>query len=193
MRTLLASLLLVIGTIVATAGFARTQPQEPGWEQKTQIHLPAALGGLVLMLTAIALRQTARTAQDPQTDSSRGDDQRGFSLEAARASLQEACRQLSELENGTDGIPDPDTLERIATDQLEPVIDGRRQAMELLGPRRYAELFGAIAEAERWLNRAWSASVDGYATEARQSLANARRDLETALSLIHAWTAGPSA
>ncbi len=192
MRTVLSGFLLVVGTVVATLGFARTDPKEPGWRQKIQIHYPVAAAGLVLMLTAIALRYSGRVAPADRgrndSDDPAAPPSTGIDIGAIRQALSAARDQIRTLEQeeGETAVP-PAAIERIVTAHLMPIIERRHQILEQLGGRRFAELFGVIAEAERWLNRAWSAAVDGYPAEVNRSLANARRDLESALALVESW------
>jgi hypothetical protein len=89
---------------------------------------------------------------------------------------------LSDVSRGTAAL-----VERI--DQLSPeggaaeietfgegvltLVEQRQVLAQALGVGPYAEFMGQFSAAERDLNRAWSAAVDGYPVEARECLARA--------------------
>ncbi len=53
-----------------------------------------------------------------------------------------------------------------------------------LGMQRYADIMSPFANGERLLNRAWSASADGYVDEVRSCIAGARAELQKASRLL---------
>jgi len=54
----------------------------------------------------------------------------------------------------------------------------------LYGLQSYADLMSAFACGERYVNRAWSASADGYIDEVRASLDTALAQLTKAKNLL---------
>ena len=62
--------------------------------------------------------------------------------------------------------------ERIRED-LRRFVDARKSLIHLFGVQAYADVMSAFAAGERNLNRVWSASTDGYATEADNYLERA--------------------
>jgi hypothetical protein len=76
-------------------------------------------------------------------------------------------------------------LDPILDDLFPRIMDGRAAFRSRHGPKRFAQVFSGLARAERLLLRAWSAAVDGYADEARQSLQRAADQLaHTAQDLV---------
>jgi hypothetical protein len=55
----------------------------------------------------------------------------------------------------------------------QPFIDHREVLRSAFGGVGFAHIMGPFASAERRLNRAWSAAVDGYVDEAREQVAAA--------------------
>ena len=85
-------------------------------------------------------------------------------------------RGVAELVERGDALS-PDDLharvDRLLTGPVYDVIESREALRERHGLAAYAALMGPFAAAERKLNRAWSASVDEYPDETRDSLAQA--------------------
>ncbi len=52
-------------------------------------------------------------------------------------------------------------------DDLLRFVDARESMIPLFGLQAYADIMGAFAAGERFMNRIWSASADGYIDEAR--------------------------
>ena len=57
-------------------------------------------------------------------------------------------------------------------------------------PRAYAEIMNEFAAGERYLNRVWSASIDGYIDVINEYLGRARRQFEQAQAKLTALGAG---
>jgi hypothetical protein len=102
-------------------------------------------------------------------------------LEKERREVERLARTLSELEGSverllarSDELP-PEAIHA----ELDPLLvgpvyelaEGREVLRQAHGTRVFAAVLSAFARGERNLNRAWSASVDGHAPEARASLA----------------------
>ena len=72
-------------------------------------------------------------------------------------------------------------------EDLRRFADARESMVHLFGLQIYANVMSDFAAGERFVNRVWSASADGYDTEARTYLGkaatqfrSARQQLETA-------------
>lgn len=78
-------------------------------------------------------------------------------------------------------------IDRTFPDTIETFVNGRKRIAFAFGVQSYAEVMTDFAAGERYLNRVWSASVDGYQTEARtfieKSLEQFKQSLETLRSL----------
>jgi hypothetical protein len=92
----------------------------------------------------------------------------------------DCLRRVLHLLDGLDksGTADCDAIHR----ELDGLVDGplfdfaeaRGGLLALYGFGPYARVIGEFTRSERMVNRAWSASVDGYPGEARASVARAR-------------------
>jgi hypothetical protein len=72
-------------------------------------------------------------------------------------------------------------------DDLRRFADARESMVHLFGLQAYADIMSSFAAGERYINRVWSASVDGYDREAEtylhkaaQQFADARSQLDRA-------------
>jgi hypothetical protein len=70
---------------------------------------------------------------------------------------------------------------------IEPFADfaeSRNAMVQRFGMQPYAEVMTQFASAERFVNRAWSASADGYMNEARDCIARSTAHLQEAQNLV---------
>ena len=63
-------------------------------------------------------------------------------------------------------------------------VGARESMIPKLGMQRYADIMSPFANGERLINRAWSASADGYVDEVRSCISAARAQLEEAQELL---------
>lgn len=65
-------------------------------------------------------------------------------------------------------------IDALFPEDLTRFADARGSVAHVYGLQAYAELMNEFAAGERYLNRVWSASVDGYIDEVREYLGRAR-------------------
>ena len=63
---------------------------------------------------------------------------------------------------------------------LRRFADARESMVHLFGLQAYADIMSSFAAAERYLNRVWSASVDGYIDECHAYIGHSRAQFEAA-------------
>lgn len=106
-----------------------------------------------------------------------------------RDSLQNVVRDLSEIVNdgATKGADLRDRIDLKLRDDLRRFADARSSMVHLFGLQTYADIMSSFAAGERYINRVWSASADGYDEEAATYLekaanqfADAQRQLQEA-------------
>jgi hypothetical protein len=84
---------------------------------------------------------------------------------------------LEELERNKEQIPTYDArfeIDRRFRKDLMDFAEARESLMHLYGVQAYADVMSAFAAGERYLNRVWSASVDGYHDEVIAYITKAR-------------------
>lgn len=105
-------------------------------------------------------------------------------------SLHNIVSNLEDIESAGESIG-VETLrqeiDRRLRDDLRRFADARESLVHLFGLQLYADLMSNFAAGERYINRVWSASADGYEREARGYLTraadqfrDARQQLQTA-------------
>lgn len=121
-----------------------------------------ALGTAGVVLLRLTQKQAATHAHKLDAD-----------IKVLEVSTKELLSKLGDLIKGLDRI-DVDTVHKLIDSQLaEDVanfVEARESLIHTYGLRQYAELMTDFSIAERNINRAWSASADGYIDEVRLSL-----------------------
>lgn len=91
-------------------------------------------------------------------------------------------------------------IDRLFRDDLSRFAEARESMIHVFGMQNYADVMSNFAAGERYINRVWSASTDGYVDEVRMYLARAREQFHEAhahfreLAASHAAAEGqPSA
>jgi hypothetical protein len=98
-------------------------------------------------------------------------------------SLDRILSQLRDLDSKKTEIPPYDLRfeidKRFRTD-LNRFAEARESLAHIYGLQAYADIMSAFAAGERYLNRVWSASADGYVDEAREYIGRAMEQFEEA-------------
>lgn len=87
---------------------------------------------------------------------------------ALEQSLDSIVSKLEALDAGKLDIPTYEMrfeIDRLFRDDLERFADARDSLKPLFGLQAYADIMSDFAAGERYLNRVWSASTDGYQDE----------------------------
>jgi hypothetical protein len=98
-------------------------------------------------------------------------------VKAVEQSLSRLAAGVSDLEKEKDEIDVYDLSQEIDdrfNEDLERFVDARESIAIAFGLAAYADLMSHFAAGERYLNRVWSCSVDGYIDEAHIYLCRAR-------------------
>jgi len=109
----------------------------------------------------------------------------GFFLEGP--GVQCAVRSLEILDADSGNLPVVEArleIDRLPCDDLRNFADAHQSTKHLFGLQHYADVMSAFAAGERYINRTWSASTDGYVDEARSYLERATHQCREAGSLF---------
>lgn len=107
-------------------------------------------------------------------------------LELNRGELRESIgnivRDLEELTGSAaqQGGDLRDRIDLVLRTDLRRFADARESMVHLFGLQTYADIMSSFAAGERYINRVWSASADGYDEEATTYLAKAARQFTDA-------------
>lgn len=153
--------LLLAGGFLAGAYATALDVQNVNW-QLFAIAAFAAIAGLV-----ISKRQaSAHARSDSVLEVNRGE---------LRESIQNIVADLNELTNGESLRGDAlrSRIDLHLREDLRRFADARQSMVHLFGLQVYADIMSSFAAGERYINRVWSASADGYDEEAETYLGKA--------------------
>jgi len=139
------------------------------------------VGGLLLIITGAVLarrgiRAEAARAGTDATGSRRGPVvvDLGEKLDQTRERVAALLAQMDATEPSVEALePIADAIAAIQLEDIEPMVESRDQVIARYKMAGFAQLFGPLSGAERWLNRAWVALVDRHWEEANASLTTA--------------------
>ena len=101
-------------------------------------------------------------------------------LASNRADIEESLGRivvnLQQLESGKESIPPWELrfeIDRRFRTDLNAFVEARHSLTHIYGLQNYADIMSAFAAGERYLNRVWSASADGYIGEAKDYITRA--------------------
>jgi hypothetical protein len=183
MKGTIAFLMVTAGTLTAAIAVARTDTTVERWVATYQVDTLWAIVGLALIGIGIAVQRSGAAAA--------GQEARG-GLAALDAALERIVDEVESLGQALASL-DTDALharvDSIVAGPVTEFAEGRQALAEVFGLAGYAGVMGPFSHGERYLNRAWSASADGYREEAEayarragplfREAADRRRELES--------------
>lgn len=98
-------------------------------------------------------------------------------------SLDNICRNLDELVGRRQAIPPHEfrfEIDRHFRDDLFAFAEARESMQHAFGLQAYAHIMSSFAAGERYINRVWTASADGYVDEVMTYLDKAQRQFSEA-------------
>ena len=160
--------LLLIGGFLGAAYSTALSVSDTDWVLFVPAAAAAALGVVLVKLQ------------------SRGEARSESVLAANRVELAESLSNIvATLDNVATGTDLRELIDDRLRNDLRRFADARESLVHLYGLQAYATIMSDFASGERYLNRVWSATADGYDGEARDYLSRAAvqfRDAQTQLS-----------
>lgn len=170
---------LIILAFLAGAFLAVLHPREIDWLYFLPTLAAGAVGVVIL-----------RRARHAAASSSHVMDENRQVLEQC---LERITSELDQMDGDRDAIPPYELrfeIDRRFRDDLMRFADARMTLAHLYGLQQYADIMSHFAAGERYLNRVWSASADGYAEEALTYVGKARKQFWDARDLLASVAAG---
>lgn len=168
---------LAFGTIIvaflAGAFLAVLHPSEIDWV----LFLPVLAVGAVGVVTLRRASHAAASASHVMDEN----------LQVLKQSLARISGELQEMDGDKESIPPYELrfeIDRRFRDDLMAFADARMTLAHLYGLQKYADIMSHFAAGERYLNRVWSASADGYRDEALTFISKARGQFSDARRLL---------
>jgi hypothetical protein len=109
------------------------------------------------------------------------------SMQDIDRSLKSIARNATELNAAKEGMHPYDVRQRIDEvfpDDINTFVDARESIAHVYGLQAYAEVMNYFTAGERYLNRVWSASADGYVDEVNEYLERAQVQFAGALEQL---------
>lgn len=127
--------------------------------------------------------------------STRTEGKLAANLKAIRESMERIVAAISDLDGRKDTI-DPYEV-RHEIDKLFPIdlaafADARESITHVYGLQAYADVMSLFAAGERYLNRVWSASADGYINEVKTYLGRTREQFDATLEKLQSLDSAAS-
>jgi hypothetical protein len=173
--------LLLAGGFLAAAYSTALHTVHTNWA----LFVPAAIAGIIGVV--IIKRQSGDAARSEQV------------LSANRAELNESLGNivstLERMSEAGDSISTANLREEIDSllrVDLRRFADARESLIHLFGLQAYANVMSDFAAGERYINRVWSASADGYDGEARNYLVRAAVQFRAAQQQLESATVLPA-
>ncbi len=141
----------------------------------------AAAGVAIIGLIIFKRQASAHARSDAVLENNRGE---------LRESIDNIGRDLGEIarDKGVTGAALREAIDLKLRTDLRRFADARESMVHLFGLQTYADIMSSFAAGERYINRVWSASADGYDDEAatylvkaEEQFADAREQLQQAM------------
>jgi hypothetical protein len=119
---------------------------------------------------------------------SRSEEKLTANLQTVETGLRHIAENISRLNAQKQSMNLYDVHKRVdelLRDHLAQFVTARRSLAHAYGLQEYAEVMSHFASGERYINRVWSASVDGYADEVAEYLDRAQTQFTEALNKVN--------
>ena len=150
-------------------------------EQREGVPVASFLVALAIGAAGVALSRAAKRKEATAPETLRSN------LAAIESSLASVVGKIGRLDAGKaeqDVYELHDIIDREFPDDLDAFVQARNSLRHSFGLQAFADVMNPFAAGERYLNRVWSASTDGYIDEAHAYLTRAREQFETALEIF---------
>jgi hypothetical protein len=168
------ALLLVIASFLAGAFLSVLDPREVNW----------ALMAPVLGIGVIGLWRYRKAIHG---EASAGHKLAG-NIDMLGASLDNILANLEVLNEGKAELPTYEArfeIDRLFRDDLNNFAEARESMVHVFGMQNYADVMSNFAAGERYINRVWSASTDGWVDEVNMYIERARDQFREAHQHYH--------
>lgn len=109
-------------------------------------------------------------------------------LEEALTRIVDNITRLDAEKEGLEVYSVHHRIDELFMTDLDSFVENRETIGHAFGLQTYANVMTHFATGERYLNRAWSASTDGYIDEVKLCLTRARNQFTQALELLRRYT-----
>jgi hypothetical protein len=168
------ALLLVMASFLTGSFLSVLDPQSVNWK----LMIPVLLAGMAGLLV---YRRAQHSAAKEGTLLS-------GNIENLGACLDNILANLEKLHAHREDLPTYEArfeIDRLFRHDLDNFAEARESMIHVFGMQNYADVMSNFAAGERYINRVWSASTDGYADEVILYLEKARAQFSEAHQHFH--------
>ena len=172
MNTKTLSLLTIMAVFLAGAFISVLDPTEINWAWFVPV--------LVVGVVALSIYRKAHHVEAKASHRLSGN------LQILDTSLTNILGNLEALHHDSENLPVYEArfeIDRLLREDLNNFANARESMKHVFGLQHYADVVSAFAAGERYINRVWSASTDGYVDEVRSYLERATHQFRDARSL----------
>ena len=172
MNTKTLSLLTIMTVFLAGAFISVLDPTEINWAWFVPV--------LVVGVVALSIYRKAHHVEAKASHRLSGN------LQILDTSLTNILGNLEALHHDSENLPVYEArfeIDRLLREDLNNFANARESMKHVFGLQHYADVMSAFAAGERYINRVWSASTDGYVDEVRSYLERATHQFRDARSL----------
>jgi hypothetical protein len=122
-----------------------------------------------------------------QRKESRAEDKLASNIQAIEDSLSRIVGNITQLDSQKQSIDTYDMrhkIDELFLNDLAIFVDARRSISHIFGLVAYGEIMSSFAAGERYLNRVWSASADGYIDEVNTYIEKSREQFTDCLAKV---------
>ena len=173
MNTKTLSLLTIMAVFLAGAFISVLDPTEVNWVWFVPV---LAIGVVALFIYRKAHHVEAKASH-----------RLSGNLQILENSLTNILDNLETLNDDSENLPVYEArfeIDRLLREDLNNFANARESMKHVFGLQHYADVMSAFAAGERYINRVWSASTDGYVDEVRAYLERATHQFRDARSLF---------
>lgn len=156
------SLLIVFGAFLAGAFVSVLDPREVNWPW---LVLALLIGGIGLWLSRKVHKEEAHAGHKLSGN-----------IDLLSKSLDNILARLELINKNKEELPTYEArfeIDRLFREELNTFADARESMVHVFGMQNYADVMSNFAAGERYINRVWSASTDGYVDEVNLYLGRA--------------------
>ena len=168
------ALLLVFGAFLAGAFVSVLDPREVNWSWLA----PVLLIGIIGLWLSRKVRHEETHAGHRLTGN----------IDLLGKSLDNILARLELINNNREELPTYEArfeIDRLFREELNTFAAARESMVHVFGMQNYADVMSNFAAGERYINRVWSASTDGYVDEVNLYLGRALDQFREAHQHFH--------
>ncbi|MHC4607778.1 MAG: hypothetical protein ACYTAF_12760, partial [Planctomycetota bacterium] len=160
---------LVAAGFLVGAGAASWQKEGVGWEVLVPAVIVGAIGVAVLRFASV---------KEAKSEGKLASNIEG--IEGSLSRIVENMKKLNATKESFSAYDIRHEVDKAFVDDIDTFVQARKSIVYVYGLQAYGMIMSHFAAGERYLNRVWSASADGYVNEVNDYLGKAQEQFQEA-------------